>query len=133
MSTRCLLGYKINTTKVKYCYCHFDGYPSGVGRILLDNYCHNDSQALKLCSLKGIRSLAPSLIETIENEYPDGQLCGEMSFDEWCGTNAFGADYVYTYYPWSGEWGVRPTFDYSLTWIGKEQEQETINDPLERF
>lgn len=37
MSTRCYIGKK-NGKKVKFIYCHHDGYPDGVGDVLLNHY-----------------------------------------------------------------------------------------------
>lgn len=37
MSTHCHIGIK-NGDHVRYIYCHFDGYPSYVGKILLNHY-----------------------------------------------------------------------------------------------
>lgn len=38
MSTRCFIGYRTEDKKINGVYCGHDGYPSYVGRILLDNY-----------------------------------------------------------------------------------------------
>tara|TARA_R100000734_G_C3255816_1_gene55956 strand:+ start:56 stop:475 length:420 start_codon:yes stop_codon:yes gene_type:complete len=38
MSTRCLIGYQKENGEVESVYCHFDGYLSGVGKMLVDNY-----------------------------------------------------------------------------------------------
>ncbi len=34
MSTRCLIGRKVDNNKVEYIYCHHDGYLDGVGETL---------------------------------------------------------------------------------------------------
>lgn len=133
MSTRCLIGYKNEETNmVKYCYCHFDGYPSGVGRTLLDHYSGNNELAEKLCSLKGFSSLEPTIRETMRQEYPEEERAfGEMSYEEWKRTNDWGTDYIYTYYPISSNWTVRPTFSYDLEWMADAAED--MKDPLERY
>ena len=38
MSTRCRIGVLQDNGTIRSIYCHFDGYPKGVGRELLDNY-----------------------------------------------------------------------------------------------
>lgn len=41
MATRSYIGQISKTetgVEVNYVYCHFDGYPSGVGKMLVDNY-----------------------------------------------------------------------------------------------
>ena len=38
MATRSTIGYVTEDGKVRGTYCHFDGYPAGVGRELLENY-----------------------------------------------------------------------------------------------
>ena len=42
MSTRCLIGRKIENNKVEYIYCHHDGYLDGVGETLKTYYTNND-------------------------------------------------------------------------------------------
>ncbi len=42
MSTRSNIGVKLKDGSVKMVYCHFDGYPSGVGKVLLDNFKNFD-------------------------------------------------------------------------------------------
>lgn len=42
MSTRCLIGILYPNDEYKYSYCHFDGYPEGVGVTLRDHYTNND-------------------------------------------------------------------------------------------
>ncbi len=38
MSTRSCIGYVNESGKVVSIYCHYDGYPEGVGKILMDHY-----------------------------------------------------------------------------------------------
>lgn len=38
MSTRCRIGIKNEDGTIRSIYCHFDGYPDGVGQTLLDSY-----------------------------------------------------------------------------------------------
>ena len=56
MSTRSIIGIKISPTKGKFIYCHFDGYPQGVGKILL-NYYTDKSTVESLVALGNISVL----------------------------------------------------------------------------
>lgn len=38
MSTRSRIGVRLSDGKIKSIYCHFDGYPEGVGRTLTKHY-----------------------------------------------------------------------------------------------
>ena len=38
MSTRSYVGRKLDNGKIKYIYCHFDGYPDSLGVVLYDHY-----------------------------------------------------------------------------------------------
>ena len=44
MSTRCRIGLELPDGKIKSIYCHHDGYPEGVGKMLIENY--NDYQKI---------------------------------------------------------------------------------------
>lgn len=56
MSTRSLIGIEIEEGKIMAVYCHFDGYPSHNGKILLESY--TDSEKIKiLISLGSFSSL----------------------------------------------------------------------------
>ena len=56
MSTRCLIGRKIENNKVEYIYCHHDGYLDGVGEIL-KTYYTNDDVIDKLMALGDLSAL----------------------------------------------------------------------------
>lgn len=42
MATRSYIGVRNPDASVDYIYCHFDGYPEGVGQILLNHYTDMD-------------------------------------------------------------------------------------------
>lgn len=42
MATRSYIGVRNPDASVDYIYCHFDGYPEGVGQILLNHYTNMD-------------------------------------------------------------------------------------------
>ena len=56
MSTNCLIGIKRQNESIDYIYCHFDGYPGGVGKILKKHY--TDRRKInKLISMGDLSSL----------------------------------------------------------------------------
>lgn len=56
MSTRSLIAIKNADDSVSAIYCHFDGYPSGVGATLLKHYS-DDAKVKALLALGSISSL----------------------------------------------------------------------------
>jgi len=59
MATRSLIGI-VEGNSVKYIYCHFDGYPSGVGVTLNEHYT-DTNKIMNLISLGDISSLTDRL------------------------------------------------------------------------
>ena len=78
MSTRSSISVKNMEGTITTVYCHFDGYPSRVGKILLENYSEYHD-ALALVSLGGISSLNES-IECPEGHSYDNQIDGYTVF-----------------------------------------------------
>lgn len=66
MSTNSAIGVVVNG-KIKACYCHWDGYPEGVGKVLLNHY--DQKKAEELVSLGDISSLGPVIGEKHEDKY----------------------------------------------------------------
>lgn len=60
MSTRCLIGMKLPNGKIKTIYCHFDGYPKGVGKDLKKHYT-TTAKIKKLMALGDISSLGKEI------------------------------------------------------------------------
>mgnify|MGYP003318556494 CR=1 FL=1 len=56
MSTRSRIAIKNNDGTIKSIYCHFDGYLSGVGEMLLENY-KDENKIKDLIALGDISSL----------------------------------------------------------------------------
>lgn len=46
MSTRSAIGYVDNKNVIRAVYCHFDGYPEGVGKVLYNFYNYNEMKEL---------------------------------------------------------------------------------------
>jgi len=65
MATRSRIAIEDQTGKVRSIYCHWDGYPSNNGRILLQHY-KTQEKVESLIALGSISSLAP------ETEIPEG-------------------------------------------------------------
>lgn len=75
MSTPCVIGYcDKETGMVKAIYCHFDGYPDGVGKMLKDHY-QDENKVKELIALGDI-----SFLEREVNP-PDGAT---HSFEKPC-------------------------------------------------
>jgi len=64
MATRSRIGIENEHGTVRSIYCHFDGYPQGVGKTLHDNY-KNREDVEKLLSLGNISELGPTLETTV--------------------------------------------------------------------
>lgn len=64
MSTRSMIGKMAPDGSVEAIYCHFDGYPEGVGRTLIDYYC--GSSVDELISLGDVSSLGRKPISAPE-------------------------------------------------------------------
>ena len=62
MATSSNIGYLTNDKEVKSVYCHYDGYPEGVGKTLIKHYNSFD-KAKQLISLGGISSLGKTIGE----------------------------------------------------------------------
>lgn len=45
MSTRCMIGVEMGDSTIKAIYCHYDGYPEGVGKTLQKHYADPDKAA----------------------------------------------------------------------------------------
>lgn len=57
MATRSNIGYKKDDGTYRYVYCHWDGYPTGNGQILLDHY-QDPEKIIRLVEGGYISSLA---------------------------------------------------------------------------
>ena len=62
MSTRCRIGIENNDGTITSIYCHNDGYPEGVGSVLVYNYKTED-KIRKLLSLGDMSSLGTEPID----------------------------------------------------------------------
>jgi len=109
MSTRSHIGILKEDKTVFFVYCHFDGYPTGVGRILREYY-DRPERVIKLLSLGNISSLS----KTIESTFFYGRDGGEPNqeqiqetYDEFLPSVGFedsGIDYKYLFDEYTEEW-----------------------------
>jgi hypothetical protein len=78
MATRSFIArFNPETDMYESIYCHWDGYPQGVGVTLRDNYSYGDSPAV-LISFGDISSLRDTLFETQKEAY---KLRGDSDVD----------------------------------------------------
>lgn len=71
MATRSNIGY-IHGNTINYIYCHWDGYTSHNGKILLENYNHPD-KVKELISFGDMSSLRPNIHPTNESHSYDNR------------------------------------------------------------
>jgi len=104
MSTRSLIGKKVGGN-VRYIYCHFDGYPTGVGETLKNHY-NTDEKVDALLNMGDASSLGETLESSVFYMRDRGETGVEArsiyapSFNG-AGKKS-GADYVYLWT--NGEW-----------------------------
>jgi hypothetical protein len=100
MSTHCQIGVKYERTgKVMSIYCHFDGYPSGVGKMLLKHY-NTQKKMEALIANDDLESLGPTLKDNVALQSGDDGFqpsydSGEDVFLERMSMSA--AEYIYLF------------------------------------
>jgi len=131
MSTNALVAYVELDGTVTSSYVHYDGYTTGVGEMLLENY-NTDKCARDLASCLGYAS---SLRETIADSHEDRANSDEAivhasfaEFEEYVRENSY-LEYVYVWT--STKWfvgsytleveGVGRYAEYNSTWNGWEE------------
>ena len=75
MGTRSYIGMVENDGKIRAVYCHWDGYPSHNGKILLNHYDENKTK--ELLDLGDLSSLGPNI--GTKHEF-DARPEGECTF-----------------------------------------------------
>ena len=65
MATRCRIGLMLEDGTVKHSYCHYDGYPEGVGSTLVQHY-NTEDKVKELVSFGDMSYLASVV-------HPDGE------------------------------------------------------------
>ena len=79
MSTRCRIGIKNKDGTITSIYCHHDGYPDGVGEVLVNNYKTED-KIRKLLELGDISSIGT---EPVSNVNAWKSLPAGWDFETW--------------------------------------------------
>lgn len=82
MSTRSIIAARENSGNIRAIYCHYDGYPEGVGEKLAEHYTES-VKIEQLLNLGNISSLAKEIGEA--HDFNKSQ-----DFPDWC--NAYGRD-----------------------------------------
>ena len=93
MATRSHIGKMLPDNRVSYVYCHHDGYPEGVGRLLL-NYYSTESMLNALLDMGNLTSLGADIGLKNDFKRPNGDFClfyGRDRGQE--GENASNADF----------------------------------------
>lgn len=77
MSTRCLIGRKVEDNKVEYIYCHHDGYLDGVGETLKTHYTNNNiiDKLMALGDLSALGKVAESNPDQWDYNKVNRNLC----------------------------------------------------------
>lgn len=103
MSTNAYIGIVTNEGTIRYIYSHWDGYLSGVGNTLLENY-NTTGQVEELLSNGDISSLDATIAESEFFHRDHGEPLSEVSAQET--DNLYDLDQEFNYV-WTGsEWLV---------------------------
>jgi hypothetical protein len=109
MSTRSYIGTLKEDKQVFFVYCHFDGYPTGVGRMLKEYYYKPES-VIDLLSFGNISSLASTIEDTVfygRDRQETDQGPTEITYDEFLpssGSGDSGIEYRYLFDEYTEEW-----------------------------
>lgn len=98
MATRSTIGIQKNNLTIRAIYCHWDGYPEGVGATLAEYY-NNETVATALINLGGFSSLHETLTETAEGAYNSESDKPRTFTDvqDWLKNFNCGEEYFYLY------------------------------------
>jgi hypothetical protein len=123
MATRSTIGIKSQDGTVRAIYCHWDGYPEGVGATLA-NYYNNETVATALINLGGFSALHDTLEQTQGGVYMDAHykpqepartFTGEQ---DWFQNFNQGEEYFYLFT------GTEWLYSQGGNWSGIKTEQE---------
>jgi hypothetical protein len=109
MSTRSYIGTLKEDKQVFFVYCHFDGYPTGVGRILREYY-DRPEDVVNLLSFGNISTLATLIEDTVfygRDRQETNQEQKQTTYDEYlpsAGSEDSGIEYKYLFDEYSEEW-----------------------------
>ena len=132
MSTNSLVAYLREDGSVVSSYVHYDGYATGVGEMLLENY-NSDKCARDLATTLGYAS---SLGETVTASHEDRANTDEAivhtsfeEFEEYVRENSY-LEYVYVWK--NGEWMVS-SYTLEVEGVGRYAEYNSIWNGWEKL
>ena len=132
MSTNSLVAYLNEDGSVVSSYVHYDGYATGVGEMLLENY-NSDKCARDLATTLGYAS---SLGETVTASHEDRANTDEAivhtsfeEFEEYVRENSY-LEYVYVWK--NGEWMVS-SYTLEVEGVGRYAEYNSIWNGWEKL
>ena len=102
MATRSLIGIKLDNEIVKIIYCHWDGYPTHNGKLLIENY-NSPATITELMELGDLSTLAetPAACKAYHRDRnePWGMVePRDVNANEMTSVGIeYGVDYVYVY------------------------------------
>jgi hypothetical protein len=126
MATRSLIAVQNADGTFLSIYCHWDGYPSGVGKDLLNE--HNGAQAARALMKHGdLSTLSPlASYRSRSGKNVDAQVHNSMedlhSFALDCGV-----DWIYL---WTTEWMCQPYGGFAGKTSGFSKKWKTIKDAI---
>ena len=103
MATRSYIGRLTEDKQVFFVYCHFDGYPSGVGTTLRENY-DRPEDVIKLLSFGDISVLAPTVEQSFfygRDRKEPGTEQQQITYDEFMSESI---EYRYLFDEYIEEW-----------------------------
>lgn len=139
MGTRSAIGIKLADGSVKAVYCHWDGYPSHNGRILVDHY-FEEAKIMQLIKLGDLSSLGPLIGQKHSFDKRDSNICtfygrdrGEKNVNarkfrnevEFRNTFDSGAEYWYLYD--NGDWYVKDYESAGWELVSRILDKETAH------
>ena len=119
MATRSTIGIKSEDGTIKAIYCHWDGYPEGVGAGLVQFY-NTAQQATELINLGGFSGLMETLEETKAGAYGNESDSARTFTGEkdWFENFNAGEEYFYLYT------GTEWLYSQGGNWSGIKTESE---------
>lgn len=111
MSTRSNIAIRYKNGTIKAIYCHFDGYLSGVGSMLLDNWKNPKKVATLVSDVGNISALKSDLKETRESAYGESATEYKDLATYLDSVDTFFIEYVYVFDEAYGAWFYATTYD----------------------
>jgi hypothetical protein len=103
MSTRSYIGILKEDQQIFFVYCHHDGYPSGVGRVLKEYY-YRPEDVIILLSFGNMSSLAPTIEDTVFYGRDRNELNQEMQQTTYDEFRSDDISYKYLFDEYTEEW-----------------------------